>query len=271
MAIGGLSAVVTNLTETALVLPVARHVERRRVGLLNVIFPSPRPRRDRSPAREEGIGRALTRRVLGFLFLDYTLWIWHWLNHRVRFLWRFHLVHHVDLDLDASTGIRFHFGEMALSAIYRIAQVRFLGVDSTTLIFWERSLLASVVFHHSNLRLPRAIERVVVSLIVTPRMHGIHHSIVPAETGSNFASLATCWDRLHGTLRLDVPQAEITIGVPAYQDPRDVTLPAVLSLPCREQRDDWRLPDGRIPARGTVTPGGGSKTEPDPRTSATND
>jgi sterol desaturase/sphingolipid hydroxylase (fatty acid hydroxylase superfamily) len=136
------------------------------------------------------------------------------MNHHVPMLWFFHRVHHLDRDLDVSTGVRFHPGEMALSSFFRAAQVRILGVDERTLRIWQRMLLISILFHHSNLRLPEKSDRVLTNAIVTPRMHGIHHSDREEETNSNYSSLFTIWDRLHGTLRLDRPQEEITIGAP---------------------------------------------------------
>jgi sterol desaturase/sphingolipid hydroxylase (fatty acid hydroxylase superfamily) len=185
-------------------------------------------------------GSGWLRFAIAFLFLDYTLWVWHWLNHKVPFLWRFHLVHHVDRDLDTSTGVRFHFGEMTLSIGFRAAQVAILGGDLALVNAWQSALFACVLFHHSNLRLPARFDAALTWLIVTPRMHGIHHSDVHAETDSNWSSLLTIWDRLHRTLRLDVEQARIAIGVPAYSSESDVTLEKIVALPFREQRDDWR-------------------------------
>ena len=176
------------------------------------------------------------------MLLDYTLWFWHYANHRVPFLWRFHLVHHADRDLDGSTAFRFHFGEHALSVPVRALQVAAIGVEPGALWVFQVVLLASVVFHHSNVRLPVGLERVLVRFVVTPRMHGIHHSIVREETDSNWSSGLTVWDRLHGTLRLDVPQEEITIGVPAFREPEQVTLGRSLALPFERQPDSWRFP-----------------------------
>jgi sterol desaturase/sphingolipid hydroxylase (fatty acid hydroxylase superfamily) len=239
--IGGLSAVVTTMTETAWVMPLARQVAARRLGLVHWLPLGPRG-----------------RFVLGLLLLDYTLYVWHWLNHRVPALWRFHLAHHVDLDLDASTGLRFHCAEMALSGIFRAVQVLAIGADPRTLAAWEKALVASVVFHHSNLRLPQALEAWLGRVIVTPRMHGIHHSIVRHETDSNFSSLFVWWDLLHRSLRLDVPQQAITIGVPGYRDARELTLGRVLRLPFDTPRE-WRLPDGTVPERQMPAP---SETAP---------
>lgn len=158
-AIGAIAAVTTSLAATAVVGPVGRWSERRRVGLLRML-PLPKA----------------VRVVLGFLVLDYTLFLWHWLNHRSPILWRFHAVHHVDLDLDASTGLRFHFGELALSVGLRAAQILLLGVDRATLRLWSRVLFVSVLFHHSNVALAPGFERRLSAVIVAPRVHGIHHS-----------------------------------------------------------------------------------------------
>ena len=176
--------------------------------------------------------------VLKILLLDYTLWWWHRANHHT-FLWEFHRAHHLDPDLDVSTGIRFHPGELALASLFREAQIRVLRIDERSLLIWQRMLLVSILFHHSNTRLGDAVERRLSRLIVTPRMHGIHHSTVRDETDSNWSSLLSWWDFLHGTFRLDVPQDAITIGVPAWQDPRELTLGRILAMPFRRQRDDW--------------------------------
>ena len=97
---------------------------------------------------------SLWRGIASILLLDYTLYIWHVLTHRVPFLWRFHLPHHVDLDLDASTALRFHFGEMMLAVPYRLLQVTLFGIDYRTYSIWQTFLFACILFHHSNLRLP---------------------------------------------------------------------------------------------------------------------
>jgi sterol desaturase/sphingolipid hydroxylase (fatty acid hydroxylase superfamily) len=219
---GGVSLAVITVLQTPLLVPVARLVERQEVGLLHWIQ-LPRP----------------WSIVAAVVLLDYTLWIWHWANHRVPFLWRFHLAHHVDLDLDASTALRFHFGELALSIPVRAAQIALTGASPLAVGIWQAILFASILFHHSNARLPRRFEAILSRFIVTPRMHGIHHSMREDETNSNWSSLLSLWDILHGTFRLDVPDETIIIGVPAYRSPRDVTIGKFLTLPFRRQRRDW--------------------------------
>jgi sterol desaturase/sphingolipid hydroxylase (fatty acid hydroxylase superfamily) len=199
-----------------LVQPLARMVEQRKLGLLNrLTLPSP------------------VEIALAVVLMDYTLYIWHRLMHRSGLIWRFHLPHHVDLDLDASTGLRFHFSELILSVPWRAGQILAIGVSPVALSIWQKALMVSILFHHSNVRLPFAFENWLCRIIVTPRMHGIHHSIIRAEEKLNFSSGLTFWDALHGTLKLNVPQEEITIGVPAYLDRREVRLSDVLMMPFR--------------------------------------
>jgi sterol desaturase/sphingolipid hydroxylase (fatty acid hydroxylase superfamily) len=107
----------------------------------------------------------------------------------------------------------------------------------------------ATLFHHSNVRLPIRLERALNKVIVTPRMHGIHHSIVKDETNSNYSVIFRWWDVLHGTLRLNIKQADIIIGVPAYMDRQDNNLFNLLMMPFRKQRDYWRQTDGKTPKR----------------------
>ncbi len=232
LALAGVGAVALQLTESPLARRLTCLVERRRLGLLKLL---------RLPVWVET--------ALAVVLLDYTLYGWHVLTHEVPFLWRFHLVHHVDLDLDTSTALRFHFGELVLSVPWRAAQILAIGVSPLAFSIWQTLLLFSILFHHSNVRLPINTERRLSWLIVTPRMHGIHHSIVREETNSNWSSGLAVWDRLHGTLRLNVPQSEITIGVPAYGEVEDVDLIKILPMPFGEQRPMWALPGDGEPVR----------------------
>lgn len=215
----GMAAVTTavvSLCERPLVGAIAERVDRRQVGLL--------PRLGMHPALET---------AMGVILLDYSLYWWHILLHRVPFLWRSHLVHHSDLILDTSTALRFHWLEFLASIPWRLAQVAVIGIRPSTLRLWQRLTLIEVLFHHSNLRLPLRTERLLGRLVVTPRLHGIHHSTVREERDSNFSSGLTLWDILHGTLRRDIPQEAIEIGVPGYRHPMQLGLPGMLTLPFR--------------------------------------
>lgn len=228
LIVAGFAAAALQLAEQPLAAPLTKMVERKNLGLLKIV---------RLPRFLE--------MILAVILLDYTLYLWHVLTHKVPFLWRFHLVHHIDLDLDASTALRFHFGELTISALWRAAQILLIGVSPTSFAAWQLLLFPEILFHHSNVKLPVSLERKLAKFIVTPRLHGIHHSIVRDETDSNWSSGLTVWDWLHGTLRTDILQKEIVIGVPAYQSENDVTLPKILSLPFEKQRNDWQLASGR--------------------------
>jgi sterol desaturase/sphingolipid hydroxylase (fatty acid hydroxylase superfamily) len=229
LVVAGIAGAVAELLRLPLLVPLIEWTDAEQFGLLNAI---PLP--------------GATRVVLGIVLLDYTLWWWHWLSHRLPLLWRFHLVHHIDRDLDASTALRFHFGEHALSLLFRMAQVVLLGTPPAALFIWQAVLFASILFHHSNVRLPLRLEVFVVRFLVTPRMHGIHHSDRRDEANSNWSSILSLWDRLHGTLLLGLRQDEVVIGVPAYQEPGDLKAGNLLLIPFRRQRDDWQ---GRVDAR----------------------
>jgi sterol desaturase/sphingolipid hydroxylase (fatty acid hydroxylase superfamily) len=186
--------------------------------------------------------------AVGILMLDYTTYLWHRLNHVVPRLWRFHLVHHTDLDLDVTTATRFHPGELLLSVLYRAAQVRLIGVGPAVLLTYEAVSQAATAFHHSNWRLPLGLERVLVRVVVTPRMHGIHHSMIEREASSNWSVIFSWWDRAHGTLGLDVPQEHLTIGLPAFRDATELTFGRLIALPFGRPRSTWS-PDATRPDR----------------------
>lgn len=235
LAVAALGAATLQLAEAPLVTRLTALVERRRLGLL---------KRWSLPAGLET--------ALALVLLDYTLYIWHVITHKLPFLWRFHLPHHIDLDLDASTALRFHFGELVLSVPWRAGQIVLIGVSPLALSIWQTLLLISILFHHSNVHIPIETERWLSRLIVTPRMHGIHHSMVREETDSNWSSGFAVWDRLHRTIRLNVPQDEIIIGVPAYPGADDVKLRTILEVPFVRQRPSWQLRDDGEPHRAVL-------------------
>jgi len=214
LTVGAIAAITVSLLETPFLVPVALAATRRGWGVT---------------ARLRG--PSVLRQVVAIVLLDYTLYTWHIATHHVPFLWRFHLVHHVDLDLDASTGIRFHAGELALSVPWRLAQIVAIGVTPATLAIWQGLTLASVLFHHSNTALPPAVEGALGWFVVTPRMHAIHHSTRHAQRDSNFSSGLAVWDRFHRTLRLDSSAADVQIGVTGYLEPEAVTFARILGLP----------------------------------------
>lgn len=226
LAAGAITAVAMQAILLPVIIGAAAAVETRGWGLFGVlsdVVPLP----------------PMVRLVAALVLLDYTFYWWHRLVHVVPALWRFHVVHHTDLDLDVTTAVRFHVGEYALGSGFRALQVVTIGAGPLAALLFEGLVIAAAVFHHSNVRLPLALERRLVRLLVTPRMHGIHHSTVERETNSNWSTVLPLWDRLHGTLRLDVPQSTVVIGLPAYRDAQQLGLTTLLALPFRRQPSTW--------------------------------
>lgn len=239
LAAGAITAVAMQGFFLPWIVGVAGATEARGWGLLGVlsdVLPMP-------PA---------VRLAATLVLFDYTFYWWHRLVHVVPGLWRFHLVHHTDLDLDVTTAVRFHVGEYALGCGFRIAQILTIGAGPLAALLFEGLVVGAAMFHHANIRLPLALERRLVGVLVTPRMHGIHHSTVEQETNSNWSTVLAVWDRLHVSLRLDVPQSAVTIGLPAYRDARRLGLGALLRLPFGRQRPAWEpRPDRPPTAPGT--------------------
>ncbi len=190
--------------------------------------------------------------LLGFLWMDFSFYWWHRINHVYPLLWRFHNVHHIDPDMDVSTAFRFHFAETFYSTAFRVLQVGAAGIIPFTYLLYEFIFNLATMFHHSNLRLPLGIERLLNKIIVTPRMHGVHHSAVGPETNSNYSVIFRWWDHIHRTLRLNVPQQKIVIGVPGYLRPQDNSVLRLITMPFTRQRPYWRWPSGK----GSIRPPG---------------
>lgn len=199
-------------------------------------------------AREWGLtalvpANVAVQAVVVFLLTDLSFYYWHRANHAWALLWRFHNAHHIDPDLDVSTAMRFHCVEIAYSSAFRALQVLVIGGPAWAFVVYETAFQLNTLFHHSNVRLPMRLERGLNLLLVTPRMHGVHHSKRFHEMNSNWSSVLSWWDRLHGTLRLDVPQSEIDVGVAGYSLAQDNTVTSILTVPFRRQRDYWRSRD----------------------------
>jgi sterol desaturase/sphingolipid hydroxylase (fatty acid hydroxylase superfamily) len=148
--------------------------------------------------------------VADVVILDALIYWWHRANHVVPLLWRFHEVHHLDRFLDTTSALRFHFGEVALSALARAAVILVLDVPLTSVLVFETLVLVAAIFHHSNLRLPPGVEAALARVVVTPSIHWVHHHRQQIDTDSNYATVLSLWDPLFGSRsprprRLDMP------------------------------------------------------------------
>ena len=156
--------------------------------------------------------------LLDLVLLDFLIYWWHRANHVVPVLWRFHEVHHLDRFLDTSSAVRFHFGEVLLSAAFRAVVIIAWDIPFETVVLFEVGVLTAAIFHHSNVRLPPKIEQALSWVIITPAIHWVHHHAVRTDTDSNYGTMFSVWDRLFEsrspTARID----DMTIGTEGRRD-----------------------------------------------------
>src|SRR5262245_21586980 len=171
--------------------------------------------------------------ALAVVALDLVIYLQHVMFHAVPLLWRLHMVHHADLDFDATTGVRFHPVEILLSQGIKLAAVVLLGAPAVAVLLFEVLLNATSVFNHGNVRLPGWLDRVLRLIVVSPEMHRVHHSVVPRETNSNFGFNLPWWDYLFGTYRAQPSEGhlDMTIGLSQFRDERVEKLHWILALP----------------------------------------
>lgn len=156
--------------------------------------------------------------LLDIVLLDFLIYWWHLANHVVPFLWRFHEVHHLDRFLDTTTAVRFHFGEVLLSAAARAAVIVLLGFPILSIIAFETLVLVAALFHHSNLRLPAALERALSLVVITPSIHWVHHHKRRADTDSNYGTIFSFWDRLFASRSPTRRSPNMSIGVEGREE-----------------------------------------------------
>lgn len=168
------------------------------------------------------------------LVLDLWIYFWHRANHTVPFLWRFHEIHHLDEFLDASSAVRFHAGEVLMSAAVRAVVIVLLDIPLASVLAFETLVLVAAVFQHSNVRLPRGFERLLSWVIVTPSIHWVHHHAVRQDTDSNYGTALSVWDRIFATLSPTPRTPEMEIGV---ERARDSGFMALLVRPFQTRRD----------------------------------
>lgn len=210
-------------------------------------------------ATAEGAGWGALRQVawpdwveiaLALVALDLIIYASHVLFHRVPLLWRLHRVHHADLDLDVTSGVRFHTLEILASALLKVAAVVALGASPTAVVLFEVLLNATALFNHSNVRLAAPLDRCLRCVLVTPDMHRVHHSVRREETNSNYGFNIPWWDYLFRTYHAQPADGHqgMTIGLAEFRDERQVErLDGILLLPISLPRD---VPGERCDAAG---------------------
>jgi sterol desaturase/sphingolipid hydroxylase (fatty acid hydroxylase superfamily) len=168
--------------------------------------------------------------ALDLLLLDFLIYWWHRANHRWHPLWRFHLVHHLDRILDSTSALRFHFGEVLISAAARAGAILLLGFPFLSIVAFETLLLIATIFHHSNLRLPPRLEAALANLVITPSIHWVHHHRRRVDTDSNYGTVFSFWDHLFASRSAARRSPEMEIGVEGADE---MDLPGLLLRPVR--------------------------------------
>jgi sterol desaturase/sphingolipid hydroxylase (fatty acid hydroxylase superfamily) len=219
LVLGILNALLTGLVFVALWWTSAEWAQAHNFGLLNWL---PLP--------------GWAHVVGAFLLFDAWMYLWHRLNHRVPFLWRFHRTHHSDPRMDVTTANRFHLGEIFLSSILRVPVIALLGLQLWELALYETAMFTVVQLHHANIALPAWLDRGLRVLIVTPFMHKVHHSRWQPETDSNYSSLFSFWDRFFGTFRLRANPSTLQFGLEEFDRPEHHTLVGLFTTPVKQMR-----------------------------------
>lgn len=173
---------------------------------------------------------------LCIILLDLIIYLQHWMVHMVPLFWKFHKIHHIDQELDTSSGIRFHPVEIVFSMLIKCLAIWIIGIPFEAVILFEIILNATSLFNHANLYVPMWLDQILRKFIVTPDMHRIHHSQVKNETNSNYGFNLSCWDKLFGTYKklAQKSQIDIDIGLEEYQDTNRTGLVEILLIPFRK-------------------------------------
>ena len=174
--------------------------------------------------------------ILGFIILDLVIYAQHFVFHHVPWLWRLHRVHHADLDIDVTTGVRFHPLEILLSLLIKIATIILFGIPALAVLVFEIALNGTTMFNHANVAMPRSLDALARLIVVTPDMHRVHHSVIRAETDSNFSFNLPWWDWLFRTYRPEPVAGHqgMTIGIPNFRDAAELRLDRLLTQPFRD-------------------------------------
>lgn len=171
--------------------------------------------------------------IAAFILLDLIIYWQHRLFHKVPLLWRLHQVHHADRDIDVSTALRFHPLEILLSIFIKFAAVILLGAPVLAVILFEVILNGMAMFNHGNIKLPKSLDALLRTVVVTPDMHRVHHSILKHETNSNYGFNISLWDRIFHSYHAqpDMGHQHMTIGLAQHQHQPTHSILWMLTLP----------------------------------------
>ncbi len=196
LGLGLVNSVLSGLITVALLTMVITRAENSQFGLLRLLaLPD------------------FAANIFAIFLLDGWMYLWHRVNHVIPFLWSLHRVHHSDREMDVTTAVRFHPGEILISTGLRLMLIALLGLSLTQILLYDTLLVVVIFLHHSNINLPFFIDKLLRVIITTPSLHRVHHSPVTREANSNFGSVFSFWDRIARTFRLRNDQTAIVYGV----------------------------------------------------------
>ena len=209
-----LNCIILKLAFAAVIINCAIYVTEKKLGLFNMV--------------QMPYWLKLFATVI---FMDFMHYVMHLLSHQIPLMWRFHRIHHSDLNVDVSTATRYHTGEMIIAAIVKIGLVFFIGADLFGIVLIECVLVITEQFHHSCIRVPLWFEKAYGVLFIPPSMHRIHHSVENEERDSNYGTIFSFWDRFFGTLLTDVDQNRIWVGVNGQLQIKKLRMHRLLEMP----------------------------------------
>ena len=219
LTLGAINAFAVAALAAPLIANVAGWAEWSRFGLLNLLSLPP-----------------AFATVTAILLFDGWLYLLHRANHKIGFLWRFHRVHHSDPEMDATTAIRFHAGEVLISAALRLILIPLLGITLWQLLLYESLMAPVILLHHSNVRFPEKVDRWLRAMVVTPAIHRVHHSRMRFETDSNYSIIFSFWDRIAGTFRLREDGRPVNFGLDQYESEEWQRVSRLLTAPFQTAR-----------------------------------
>lgn len=153
--------------------------------------------------------------IIAVLALDFSSWLVHFLMHKNSLLWRFHLIHHSDNNVDVTTGLRHHPGDSLLRGIFFLILIFISGAPMYGVMIYQTLVVVATAFTHANISLPKKVDKAISYFLVSPNMHKVHHHWKQPYTDSNYGAVFSFWDRLIGTFRKMDP-AQIRYGLDRY-------------------------------------------------------
>jgi sterol desaturase/sphingolipid hydroxylase (fatty acid hydroxylase superfamily) len=209
-------ATILNFLISFILIAWVEYVEKNNIGLMNLLNLSP-----------------TTKAFLGVIVLDFTSYFIHRFIHKSKIIWRFHRVHHSEMEMDSSTSFKFHPLEAVILFPAILAEIGLMGISFPAIVLYNVIILPIFFILHSNLRYPKWVETIFSPVFATPEFHRVHHSDEQKYTDSNFGDIFSIWDRLFGTFQ-KVDSKNIDFGLKEYRDKKTQSFWYMIGAPFRK-------------------------------------